>query len=500
MYTQQFVLIQKFLGRYCNLNIVEENYDAILIKKLASTNIIKKDSKSHQSHIAITGNKNFDFFPHIIIHRYVEEEYREQKMKSFYILRLPIVIHKSNIKYVNEENKFDFSDDTIIGKASIKYSRPNSPQLELGNTSQSDKVFVNFRKCFDENDVLILLKRKKELVYDGFIMNKSEFENVKLIEGTYFNLDNRKNSTFVDTSLLIRDKRISSGKNIIYYGAPGTGKSYQVNVDYPNYDRVTFHPEYTYFDFVGGLRPVSDEGKVKYDFVPGPFTNVLLKAMQNPEESFGLIIEEINRANTAAVFGDIFQLLDRDDKGNSKYGIVNKDVMNYLSNNLKDIRISEIIIPSNMSIIATMNSSDQGVQVLDSAFKRRWEFKYMPINFNNENLYNEKIDSLNVYWKDFGEALNMFLSRNGIEEDKLIGQWFLNEKELQDEDLIASKLLIYLWDDVVRYNRKLLFPNIYTFAQLIKEFKRNGLSIFAPELKQEIQNLEKVNLGNQENE
>ena len=113
--------------------------------------------------------------------------------------------------------------------------------------------------------------------------------------------------------------------------------------------------------------------------------------MQNPEESFGLIIEEINRANTAAVFGDIFQLLDRDDKGNSKYGIVNKDVMNYLSNNLKDIRISEIIIPSNMSIIATMNSSDQGVQVLDSAFKRRWEFKYMPINFNNENLYNEKL-------------------------------------------------------------------------------------------------------------
>ena len=92
-------------------------------------------------------------------------------MKSFYILRLPIVIHKSNIKYVNEENKFDFSDDTIIGKASIKYSRPNSPQLELGNTSQSDKVFVNFRKCFDENDVLILLKRKK-LVYDGFIMKK----------------------------------------------------------------------------------------------------------------------------------------------------------------------------------------------------------------------------------------------------------------------------------------------------------------------------------------
>ena len=93
--------------------------------------------------------------------------------------------------------------------------------------------------------------------------------------------------------------------------------------------------------------------------------------------------------------------------------------MNYLSNNLKDIRISEIIIPSNMSIIATMNSSDQGVQVLDSAFKRRWEFKYMPINFNNENLYNEKIDSLNVYWKDFGEALNMFYQEMGLKKINL---------------------------------------------------------------------------------
>ena len=177
-------------------------------------------------------------------------------------------------------------------------------------------------------------------------------------------------------------------RNRIVFGAPGTGKSYELKEDCEdllkdakdNYERVTFHPDYSYSQFVGTYKPVmgADE-KIRYDFVPGPFMRVYVEALksgrtENPQPHL-LLIEEINRAKVAAVFGDVFQLLDRDDDGVSEYEIqASEDIRKYLAKQLGGTpdNYQKIRIPNNMFIWSTMNSADQGVFPMDTAFKRRW--------------------------------------------------------------------------------------------------------------------------------
>jgi len=312
------------------------------------------------------------------------------------------------------------------------------------------------------------------------------------------------------------------GINKIYYGAPGTGKSYYVEKNYPNFRRITFHPEYTYFDFVGGLKPMSTNGIISYEFSPGPFTNALVDAIKNPTKSIGLIVEEINRANTAAVFGDIFQLLDRDEKGVSCYKITNPELCFYLNQQFQIENYEkylsylkygngiettyhrdanyQLYIPANFSIIATMNSSDQGVFVMDAAFKRRWEFEYLPIDFNVPDLSDVRIAGFNLLWKDFATILNDYLTDENIviEEDKLIGQRFISKKDLSNEKTVASKLLIYLWDDVVRYNRDLIFSESTRFSKLIEMYNKNPLSIFVEKLRIKLETLHSEKRNNDE--
>lgn len=292
------------------------------------------------------------------------------------------------------------------------------------------------------------------------------------------------------------ENRKQGGINKIFYGAPGTGKSYEVNKQYTKFKRVTFHPEYTYFDFIGGLRPVQDEttNKISYEFVPGPFTDALIDALFDKENEHGLIIEEINRGNTAAIFGDIFQLLDRKNDGRSQYDITNKDVQDYIQK-IKGIRPETVYIPSNFSLIATMNSADQGVYVMDSAFKRRWQFEYIPISFEHSDFSDVNIAGFNIPWKYFGEKLNTHLSNIGVEEDKLIGQRFISIEDMQDEEKVAAKLLIYLWDDVVRYRRKELFGDIKTFSNLVTTYQKISSKCFVPALAVELEKFDK-RIGN----
>lgn len=324
-----------------------------------------------------------------------------------------------------------------------------------------------------------------------FFKNKENYSEyiTKPLPSLYYEILYKNMSTNDNEVQFEINCNIKGAKNKIYYGAPGTGKSYKVDREYPNYKRVTFHPEYTYYDFIGGLRPTQDEksGNIKYEFVPGPFTDSLINAIFDNNNFHGIIIEELNRANTAAVFGDIFQLLDRDDDGKSKYSITNKEISDYIKKT-KGVYIKEIIIPSNFSIIATMNSADQGVNVLDSAFKRRWQFEYTPINFDAPDLEDVIIAGFNVPWIKFGKILNNYLSENGIDEDRLIGQRFITKKEIEDKDLVASKLLIYLWDDVFRYNRKVIFKEHNIFSNLIEDYKNNGIDCFVSKLADQFKN------------
>lgn len=292
-------------------------------------------------------------------------------------------------------------------------------------------------------------------------------------------------------------------KQVIYYGAPGTGKSFEVDKQliekYPDEEardfhtaRVVFHPDYTYSDFVGSIRPVKPEGKpLTYEFVEGPFSELLKKCFLHSEEEFYLVLEEINRGNAAAIFGDLFQLLDRDDKkGKSSYRINNKDIAGFLK---KDKRLASLFandkvwLPSNFNIICTMNTADQNVFVLDSAFKRRFSEEYTEIDFSkltnqlkeatavfngttdlqqlfaNTNLKNfvDKLaesGELNRDWPTFAKIVNYIIDdineesgSEQISEDKKLGPFFVSVKDLENRKNFINKVLHYLKQDVFKY-------------------------------------------------
>ncbi|MFC9446245.1 AAA family ATPase [Bacillus cereus] len=329
-------------------------------------------------------------------------------------------------------------------------------------------------------------------------------------------------------------------KNLIIYGAPGTGKSRFLD-DYITeyfsddrlYTRITFHPNYSYSQFIGTYKPVpiyketsgklftqdlvdelEHEPLIDYQFVPGPFIEMLCKAIKYPKSNFLLLIEEINRVNVASVFGDVFQLLDREN-GMSKYPVTfNPDVMNYIRRQkgvLKKLKSKDRIqIPSNLYIWATMNSSDQGVSPMDAAFKRRWSFKYMPLNEKQEKTSTWSIkfkfhDKL-ISWNKLRKAINDRL-KNNVAEDKLLGPFFLKKEELpgvtskqSEHDIFINKLILYLKEDILRhFGTDEIFID-GTLSEIIEKYNQGNENIFKFSLSELEQNQlltnQTGNLGN----
>lgn len=281
------------------------------------------------------------------------------------------------------------------------------------------------------------------------------------------------------------EKVCTKAHNRIIFGAPGTGKSHKLRADCEvtfkeNFERVTFHPDYYYSNFVGSYKPVmrvdgtSNKKVIQYEFVPGPFLRVYAKAKKIPTKNFLLIIEEINRANVAAVFGDIFQLLDRDENGDSEYKIAaSEDVKDWLEK--QGVEETELSIPSNMYIWATMNSADQGVFPIDTAFKRRWSFEYIGLN--------ECEDKVKEDWNKFRKKINEVLTEKlNVNEDKCMGPFFLKKEEIEKwgtddfKPIFASKVLMYLFEDAAKHKRNELF-NGKTFSAIYNRYK-NGEKIF----------------------
>lgn len=265
------------------------------------------------------------------------------------------------------------------------------------------------------------------------------------------------------------------------------------------FERVTFHPNYSYAQFVGTYKPVmktvGDMEEISYEYVPGPFIRTYIKAKKT-DQNVLLLIEEINRANVAAVFGDVFQLLDRDENGNSEYPITtSEDLRIYLAKpeNLggSSDDYKTLSIPSNMYIWATMNSADQGVFPMDTAFKRRWEFEYIDIDNNEDQIEDCEIpvgNNKKVKWNKLRKAINSRLIELGINEDKLLGPFFLNKSVLEsamtDDTFVKkfeSKVLMYLFEDAAKMKAKKLFKleeNKFIYSELCKKFERQGLDIF----------------------
>lgn len=253
------------------------------------------------------------------------------------------------------------------------------------------------------------------------------------------------------------------GANILFYGVPGAGKSHEIDkmIVQERSERVVFHPDYTYSDFVGQILPRVIDEKLKYVFEPGPFTKMLKKAHDDPDNMYFLVIEEINRGNAPAIFGDIFQLLDRNDDGSGKYHISNYDIATVVYGEEDHI----IKIPSNLTLLATMNTSDQNVFTLDTAFQRRWEMHLIKNDVTKAEHADDSIEGSSVSWGKFASITNEEIIRFGEEtgssEDKRLGAYFARLNELS-KDKFPEKVLKYLWDDAFKMDRYSYFNESMT--------------------------------------
>lgn len=301
------------------------------------------------------------------------------------------------------------------------------------------------------------------------------------------------------------DTAKGGAQNRVVYGTPGCGKSFYVQNTYlakcgvakEHRIRTTFYMDYTNTDFVGQILPkVKPSGEVTYDFNPGPFALALKTAIENPDVAVALIIEELNRGNAASIFGDIFQLLDRDASGKSQYSITNVNLQDYLNKCFEGIyTFNSISIPANLYIVATMNTSDQNVFTLDTAFKRRWQFEKLRNEFTLEHEYKDYfVPGMDgVTWETLVTAINKYIVDRPDDlasEDKQLGVYFIEKgtlcataEECSDETKInrfAFKLFEYLWDDVAKYAHSDWFAaEIKTLDDLIDGYKRLGVKVFA---------------------
>lgn len=275
--------------------------------------------------------------------------------------------------------------------------------------------------------------------------------------------------------------------NILLYGVPGCGKSYTIKTEYCDDDdhmeRAVFHPDYTYSDFVGQILPRVDEGHIEYRFEPGPFTRILKKAVETPDESFYLVVEEINRGNAPAIFGDTFQLLDRDESGCSEYGVSNENISNYVYGDAT----TKIKIPGNLFVLATMNTSDQNVFTLDTAFKRRWTMRMIKNNIDACGYAGHQICAWGITWGTFARAINQKITELGennlSNEDNRLGAYFVREADLNDAERFGEKILMYLWNDAFKFDHDKVFKAEYrTLDELIAGFVRVGFAVFSDDI------------------
>ncbi len=357
------------------------------------------------------------------------------------------------------------------------------------------KKYFNLPPCIDKEcgDV----ERFFPIPFLGRVINVNDKTNYSYkIRPTLLEALNEIDLNGIEVHLMKKQTTVNGGFNKIFYGAPGCGKSRYVKdmikaaqTPESNIVRVTFHPEYANCDFAGQILPTIEKNKngddvVRYIFNPGPFT-LALRTAYNTADMVYLVIEEINRGNAAAIFGDLFQLLDREKDesdpnfSESEYPICNINMQKYLIENVFDETIQErlndgVFIPGNLTILATMNSSDQNVFTLDTAFKRRWDFEQISndiIGDSGHSFKNWYIPGTNVTWETFLVKINDEILNNKIHtqtnEDKRLGKYFVGkecltenvmstaEEEAQEKaKRFAYKVLEYIWNDVCKIGRE----------------------------------------------
>uniref|UniRef100_UPI004049C555 McrB family protein n=1 Tax=Flavobacterium sp. TaxID=239 RepID=UPI004049C555 len=397
--------------------------------------------------------------------------------------------HSDEHQYLAE---LDLKD--IIVPFSVSYSDSKIEELvfHILSNRETPSEYSNWPNCYDHytgdkgermiNEFLFFLE------CFGFL--SSNLEQTRGANKQYYATNKMTKLFGIDgSSIGIQRYNEQTKKNQIFFGAPGTGKSYKVKKRTSAAEkgnrvyRTTFHPDYDHTSFVGGYKPfnspvLDEDGNAKpyqfqisYKFIPQVFTNAYIEAWNNLDKDYYLIVEEINRGNCAEIFGDIFQLLDREDDG---YPIIpTQELLIHLQEKLVgDGRVgisnNEMKLPPNLNILATMNTSDQSLFPMDSAFKRRWDWIYVPIEYNeyyqdsgkeNESfkyIIKSKTDDFSFRWIDFIKGINGLISSiPHLGEDKQIGNYFIKGREVAGELVISMddfihKVIFFLWNDVFK--------------------------------------------------
>ena len=608
-----------------------DNVISLLILKLSNTDSLNKErEESNATQIQLTSErdggeelrKTEDFFPTLTMNK---------TFKSWRI-SIPTRICSDNVLVLDgkqPEGKAEWLNDTIQLRRRLlnadALGNNGNPNLQMcyGND------LMPIRKLLQVDDYLVIAKRKNSTVYEAFGVKKdTDLGKGKQMyisekasqDGSAFDLENMISNGTSDQSaekeksmpVFKSGLKSNQPRNRIVFGAPGTGKSFAINSDRKkllgddneeDYERVTFHPDYSYANFVGTYKPVmknsvnsthdpdvdyvlsvlndkstdaqekydilfdkfkddrgmgklsvlislytdgsfkpknkdgsgegcysneqnygkaikkyvnlrtlNDEGgDISYEYVPGPFMRMYVKALRNAKSGnpkpFVLIIEEINRANVAAVFGEIFQLLDRGEDNISEYPIqASEDIRKYLSKELGGTPddYSQLRIPDNLFIWATMNSADQGVFPMDTAFKRRWEFTYLGIDENDKEIRGKYVvlnakEQQRIEWNELRKAINEFLANEKINEDKQLGPYFISRRivvpgdggnEINSKkfcDAFKNKVLMYLFEDAAKQKRGKLFEGCEAgqnrYSKICEAFDEKGIGIFAADIR-----------------
>lgn len=439
---QAFVTFRKMLhtGDYLVLLKHKEKlfYDCIGIKAA--------DETKGEYHLSALNNKFFKLPTNtkVDIKKLIEIKDSEIEKSDFTIQELGSILFEM---YSNAEDKMQVASIHIFG---IKYGK---------NIIEKEFRAPEIIKAAGLNESYSTELQKALNIYR--CLNKNSY-GISISDG-----DERKKEE--KTSGV----RKTGAENILLYGVPGAGKSHEIKTKYCSdekyMERVVFHPDYMYSDFVGQILPRVEKDelgndKLKYVFTPGPFTKMLKKAENDPKNYYYLVIEELNRGNAPAIFGEIFQLLDRkdddefpiDEVGESEYGISNYDV----AKEVYDDEAHPVRIPSNMYILATMNTADQNVFTLDTAFQRRWNMRQIENRFDKSEHSKDIIEGTKVNWGAFATVINDMVIDINVDmassEDKRLGTYFAKKKELE-VNRFPEKVLKYLWDDAFKMDKTAIF-------------------------------------------
>lgn len=410
-----------------------------------------------------------------------------------------------------------------FGRLRLKYGPSNTYDDEESGISYSNEDFITEAKkqlgmhedaCWFVYDIQI--KNQDKLILNAVIVDKEkeiEYQDSTELHKAWnalLPIDKEINELPSNDSNYDNIKCNALKYNIqnLYFGAPGTGKSYGIDnlimdcypeieiKDNPFVFKTTIYSDYSYYNFIGNIMPTSRNDEIGYDFKAGVFSQALARAFEYKDKEIFLIVEEMSRGNIASIFGDVFQLLDRDENGNSEYSINNDLISKHLND--KEINTgNKIYLPRNFHIIGTVNTCDQNVNVIDTAFKRRFEFIYVDVSpvYNTDgtlmNTFKFKLDDKEYEWNHLYMALNeLITTKMELGEDKQIGQFFIKFNNYKNDDeqkfkAVLNKLLHYLWEDVqgasISDDYSIFNKKYKTFSSLYKDFEAKK-NVFSEEM------------------